>query len=1009
MLPSSKPSIPSVRRLSQQREPSATSFVSNAPPSRTPPSRINFATSSASSDSSIQVSQSPLENSEPPVVPKLLKVVRDPEGSAATARNPEQKSLQQTLRSLGPEGGEKDIYWLPVAVARLGLKNSNVRPAGLNVNRRDLDDPDAVEGGFDPTRAILARWERSAKTEEKLYERQQTDHRKLKLTEAGGADRPDGAGGAVADLDEDDEELQELLDELSLSGPSVNFSRSIERRSKRFTTAFEEEIKQRNDHLRQRMEQMNARVRRFEKGFEALDSLAVKMDQLAESSKLRVQFLEQCLVPLYNESARHQICRNNAEKALAAIDTALHHYQVPDDLTAIIEAGPVKNLTAYCAALERVKASMDFFSEFHTTTPEFDQVSMLYRAGRDNLIKEYRDLLRMHSKAVPSVMIFDAIVNNLRDPSISHDFAHFAETVYNDLKLVTQWFLSTKDSFDFMDVYASFRLAAMRDSLEQFRAFYKASSEAGTAGFTAVDTEMDRRSINASVGRDGSVRSGEADAGFDEDRRSISIVNADDVPGQAGGLLKPSALKRPFGKNTRKKAVPDSHGTPTAGLFQKLRRVKTGSGAAKKFASTRVAIDDDTYLTVEVYMAMVSALLKLIESEVGLMYGIIPDEHMREVFDRIVLPAVERFSSQGRELAEKILRHVQNGDFSAVILLLQVLEHLEMLRPLFAAALEGSTHDTQQNWTNVQLAFRLAVQRTMDGFLSSIKTTTDKVLPADGTVHEISSNTIAFVSNLVDYRPLFDSIIAAEAGQKDRKNVVGLGAKLAPAAQTLNFPQYLTSVVTHLLASMTTRAENYHDQTLKAVFLLNNISYMFNYLKQSGIIEVMKEDAPNVDRLITTRIMEQRTAYLDCWTPLTRLLNEAIAEATQLRTRSPHDVSMQTATNYDVQLKEKDRQALKDRCTAINKEIMIQASKQEKYSVPDQALRTSLQQQNRELIIALYNNYRERYVRIPFTKFHDKYLPYTTAQVSDMLDRFFSQDTFSLALGTTAQAFRSEE
>ena len=30
------------------------------------------------------------------------------------------------------------------------------------------------------------------------------------------------------------------------------------------------------------------------------------------------------------------------------------------------------------------------------------------------------------------------------------------------------------------------------------------------------------------------------------------------------------------------------------------------------------------------------------------MYGIIPGEHMREVFDRIVLPAIERFFMQGR-------------------------------------------------------------------------------------------------------------------------------------------------------------------------------------------------------------------------------------------------------------------------------------------------------------------------------------------------------------------------
>ena len=56
---------------------------------------------------------------------------------------------------------------------------------------------------------------------------------------------------------------------------------------------------------------MNSRVMRFENGFETLDTLAAEMDQLADSSNLRVHFLEQCLVPLYNDSARHQICRSS--------------------------------------------------------------------------------------------------------------------------------------------------------------------------------------------------------------------------------------------------------------------------------------------------------------------------------------------------------------------------------------------------------------------------------------------------------------------------------------------------------------------------------------------------------------------------------------------------------------------------------------------------------------------------------------------------------------------------
>ena len=44
-----------------------------------------------------------------------------------------------------------------------------------------------------------------------------------------------------------------------------------------------------------------------------------------------------------------------------------------------------------------------------------------------------------------------------------------------------------------------------------------------------------------------------------------------------------------------------------------VRRVKTGPGGTKKLAGVRVGIDDDTYQRVEIYIALVSAFLKLVE------------------------------------------------------------------------------------------------------------------------------------------------------------------------------------------------------------------------------------------------------------------------------------------------------------------------------------------------------------------------------------------------------------
>ena len=78
--------------------------------------------------------------------------------------------------------------------------------------------------------------------------------------------------------------------------------------------------------------------------------------------------------------------------------------------------------------------------------------------------------------------------------------------------------------------------------------------------------DTDRRSINASFGREGSVRSDDAD----DDRRSLSIYNSEES-GQKQGLFGSSTLKRRPAKGApRKKATPGGHAS-AAGLFQKLR------------------------------------------------------------------------------------------------------------------------------------------------------------------------------------------------------------------------------------------------------------------------------------------------------------------------------------------------------------------------------------------------------------------------------------------------------
>lgn len=100
----------------------------------------------------------------------------------------------------------------------------------------------------------------------------------------------------------------------------------------------------------------------------------------------------------------------------------------------------------------------------------------------------------------------------------------------------------------------------------RFRLFVKENGDSGAVvGLLPNDhPENDRRSVNTSAERDGSVRSAE------EDTRSLSMYNADEVGGLNQGLFNSSTLQRR--KPTPRKKTPGGHAA-TVGLFQKLRFV----------------------------------------------------------------------------------------------------------------------------------------------------------------------------------------------------------------------------------------------------------------------------------------------------------------------------------------------------------------------------------------------------------------------------------------------------
>jgi exocyst complex protein 7 len=74
---------------------------------------------------------------------------------------------------------------------------------------------------------------------------------------------------------------------------------------------------------------------------------------------------------------------------------------------------------------------------------------------------------------------------------------------------------------------------------------------------------------------------------------------------------------------------------------------------------------------------------------------------------------------------------------------------------------------------------------------------------------------------------------------------------------------------------------------------------------------------------------------------------------------------------------------------AFNREMDEIARLQQAYAVPDAELRARLQRASRDYIIPKYKEFYDKYSGVSFTKNSDKYIKYTPASVTDIIDNFF--------------------
>ncbi|CAH2063859.1 unnamed protein product, partial [Iphiclides podalirius] len=236
----------------------------------------------------------------------------------------------------------------------------------------------------------------------------------------------------------------------------------------------------------------------------------------------------------------------------------------------------------------------------------------------------------------------------------------------------------------------------------------------------------------------------------------------------------------------------------------------------------------------------------------------------------------------------------------------------------------------------------------------------------DGTVHQLAVAALAHCHALAAHLQTVGPALASEPAY-------ARAAAALPAVQDRNalmLAIYMRKVLAQLNLALRTKSEQY-PEALKAIFLLNNTLYLLQGLQRSGLLDVLALAEPECEGSYRDMIQEYKNSYLQSW-------NKLLSHIT-LDEPLPN------------KLRDKDRQILKDKFSAFNREWEECRRAQRGYSVPDAELREGLKRDNKQLLLPAYGAFYERYAALPFSKNPEKYLKYTPLQIASQLDGYFDE------------------
>nr|XP_015211921.1 PREDICTED: exocyst complex component 7 isoform X3 [Lepisosteus oculatus] len=685
-----------------------------------------------------------------------------------------------------------------------------------------------------------------------------------------------------------------------------------------------EDASSRKREIEEKLKQEQDTLSFIRENLEKSDQLTKGMVSILSSFESRLMQLENSIIPVHKQTENLQRLQDNVEKTLSCLDHVISYYHVAKDTDKIIKEGPTGRLDEYLACIAKIQKAVEYFQDNNPDSPELNTVKARFEKGKELLEAEFRSLLTRYSKPVPPILILDLIGTD-EDLDVQEEVTleHLPEATLQDIICISGWLVEYGRNQDFMNVYFQIRSSQLDRSIKGLKEHFRKNSSS------------------------------------------------------SGVLYSPAVQNKRKDTPTKK---PPKRPVYIPGHDHDLR-VKHLSDALNEKHGAVVGKDDVLDIEIDSYMHCISAFVKLAQSEYQLLTDIIPEHHQKKTFDSLIQEALDNLMLEGDNIVSAARRAIMRHDYSAVLTIFPILKHLKQTKPEFDQVLQGTAASTKNKLPTLITSMETTGAKALEEFADSIKNDPDKEynMPKDGTVHELTSNAILFLQQLLDFQETAGAMLASQV-LGDTYNIPLDPRETSSSASSYSsefsrrlLSTYICKVLGNLQLNLLSKSKVYEDQALSAIFLHNNYNYILKSLEKSELIQLVSVTQKKAEASYRELIEQQIQNYQRSWLKVIENLTDRNIPVFQ----------------PGAKLKDKERQMIKDKFKGFNDGLEELCKIQKIWAIPDKEQRDAIRQAQKRMVSEAYKTFLQRYANIAFTKNPEKYHKYKPEQVEEMIEKLF--------------------